>query len=528
LRDIIAEPENAMLEDSPLRLCGKVGHKLMLDVMQGKFLNKVDMGRALFKFFVAYSGDNELWDLLDLMINSKQANSSNKILHVNDLPKAYHSRIQELETASPFSFLGTPLAKKETRMMECAKMYLKLGEVKKYCKMMISLGYWEKAISFAPYVSLPYWKKCIEKYTEELKVNGGEDLLEYQILGNDIKGAVKYLIDSEQYEDAKLISILGENNVYVDVAKDTKKREATVQSLDVNFDSISDQSKKLIVDISHSEAEQYFREGEVILGAAAELAIGDKEAAIMKLIRANELPLAYYLAKLLKVPVLDQINYFLGMKSERLGLIDQAATYYRNCKNPRLVQLFTIKHQLDSSKYFLKSSGEYVKLALGAKGVDAVFYYLMAGDIQRAAKMTIENTNRIFAEKRYDQFTQMIEMNSLMQNYSISNLPKDDKAHLLLYGSFIGLFKAMWLGFVHVMRILLIDCKNIESKYTVKLGIDYEQLEKFRDRVSKKIISFQTNMVEDLVESINDKERKTMMQEMFKAIKVMYSMGIIL
>eukprot|EP00826_Nyctotherus_ovalis_P017242 TRINITY_DN15065_c0_g1_i2.p1 TRINITY_DN15065_c0_g1~~TRINITY_DN15065_c0_g1_i2.p1 ORF type:complete len:411 (+),score=99.54 TRINITY_DN15065_c0_g1_i2:123-1355(+) len=391
--------------------------------------------------------------------------------------------------------------------------------------MMMSLGYWEKAIAFAPYVSLAYWKRCIEKYTDHLKAESRDDLLEYQIISHDLQGAVSNLIDQEQYEDAKLISILGENNVFTDAAKDSKDPPAKTESLDVNFESMSSESKKAIVDISHSEGELYFREGEAILGAAAELAIGDSEAAVVKLIRANELHLAFFLAKLLKLPVLDQVSFFLGMKFERLRLVDQAAAYFRDCKNPRIIQLFASKYKLDPAKYFLKSSDEYRKLADESKGADAVFYLLMAGDISGAAKLTIEGTNKIFERKNYDKFAQVLEMNSLMQSFSIAQLSKEDKAHLLFYGSFIGLFKAMWLGFVHVMKILLINCKNVETHSAVKLGIDYEQLGKFQERVLRKILTFKVNKLESLVDSINDKERQSMMKAMFKAIKDMYSMG---
>ena len=61
-------------------------------------------------------------------------------MHTNDIAKSYYSKIQKLETASPFAFLGTVLSKKEDRLVECAKTYLKLGNFKAYCEIMISLS----------------------------------------------------------------------------------------------------------------------------------------------------------------------------------------------------------------------------------------------------------------------------------------------------------------------------------------------------------------------------------------------------
>ena len=81
-----------------------------------------------------------MWDLIDMIVNKQEVNPANKILHVNDIARAYYSKVQQLETAGPFAYLGTALAKKEDRLAECAKIYLKLGDVKQYCEIMISLS----------------------------------------------------------------------------------------------------------------------------------------------------------------------------------------------------------------------------------------------------------------------------------------------------------------------------------------------------------------------------------------------------
>ncbi len=74
-----------------------------------------------------------------MLINKQEVNPSSRILHVNDIARAYYSKKEQLETASPFAYLGTALAKKEDRLAECARISLKLGDVKQYCETMISL-----------------------------------------------------------------------------------------------------------------------------------------------------------------------------------------------------------------------------------------------------------------------------------------------------------------------------------------------------------------------------------------------------
>lgn len=60
--------------------------------------------------------------------------------YVGNIIKNYYERIHKLETTTPFAFLGTPLSKKEDRMIECAKLYLLLGNFKAFCEIMVSLS----------------------------------------------------------------------------------------------------------------------------------------------------------------------------------------------------------------------------------------------------------------------------------------------------------------------------------------------------------------------------------------------------
>ena len=525
IHDIIGDPESSMTDKAPIKLCGKVGHDLIMNVKQNKFGNPVDMGRALFKFFINCSGSKEFWDLLDMLINKKPIDPTNKILTSNDIARAYYAKIEQLETASPFSFLGTSLAKKEDRQIECAKMYLKLGDVKKYCEIMMSLGFWEKAIAFAPYVSLFYWKSCVENYAKFLHNNPEDDFLGYQILGYNIRDAVSDLIRQEKYEEAKLVKILGDNSVYTDATKNFKEHKQATHPLHATFDAMSGEGKQSILKISCIEANEYFNDGEAVLASSAELAIEDHVAAILKLIRANELYLAYYLAQLLKVPVLDQINFFLGMRSEKIGELEQAAFYFQNSKNPRRLQIFASKYNLNEKKYLLKSKEEYEKLAPEARGADAIFYLLLAGNIKSAATMIIEKAKDFISNKKYDMFDQMLEMIELIQNYEIKDLPIDIKAEILYYSSLIGVFKSLWLGFIHVTKILLVNCKNIEDHSNVKPGINYDPINELKDKVIKKIEAGNENKIESKVESMTNKEYKALTKAMLKSIKSSYSMG---
>jgi len=511
----------------PNRICSNKSHELVQNFLHQKFANQIEAGRSLFSFFGLYTGEKEFWDLLEMILTQKEIDSNNKIHHINDIVRAYYSKILQLETAGPFSFLGTALAKKEDKLAECAKMYLKLGDVKQYCEIMISLNQWEKAIALAPCISITYWQECVDRYTQALKESSDENLLEYQLLANDKQGAIDILLEKEEYEDAKLLKILFESGVFFDVSKCYESKDrAKKDPLNAHIENIAPEFRKNITDICHLEAEQYFAKGEVLLSAAVELAIGNNTEAIIKLIRANELLLAYFVAGVLKVPVLDQINYLLALKAEKINDVNLAFYYYKNSRNIRNARLYAVRAKVDGSNFGVKPIGDYVKLAKEATGADAVYYHILSENLEQAANITIEFTQKVLDEKKYELLGKVIEMHSLMQSVPIVELTREMKIKLLYYASFIGFFRAMWLGFVNVIGILIKNCHNIENFNKISHGISLNPLEDLGFKLIKSINEGNVNRLEELVEDMEDVKVKELTKAMLRAIRTNYNSGI--
>lgn len=133
--------------------------------------NEVERYRALITFFRFREGEDDFFDLLDYFLNKKECKSSNQILPIESICNSKRSRASELETASGLSFLGSALAKKEDRLIEAAKIHLKLGNIREYCEIMIKLGKWEKAMGFAAGFCLDYWSNVAERYAQHLENN---------------------------------------------------------------------------------------------------------------------------------------------------------------------------------------------------------------------------------------------------------------------------------------------------------------------------------------------------------------------
>jgi hypothetical protein len=53
--------------------------------------------------------------------------------------------------------LNTMYSKKEDRLAETAKQYIRCGKFREYCEVQFELKNYSKAMAFAPAVSIEYW-----------------------------------------------------------------------------------------------------------------------------------------------------------------------------------------------------------------------------------------------------------------------------------------------------------------------------------------------------------------------------------
>uniref|UniRef100_A0A5F9DQB8 WD repeat domain 17 n=1 Tax=Oryctolagus cuniculus TaxID=9986 RepID=A0A5F9DQB8_RABIT len=132
------------------------------------------------------------------------------------------SEAQELTTVKMSKFgggIGVPT--KEERLKEAAEIHLRLGQIQRYCELMVELGEWDKALSIAPGVSLKYWKKLMQrllhKVSKELAewyFQDGRAVLAAccHLAVDDIELAMAYLIRGNELELAVCVgTVLGES-----------------------------------------------------------------------------------------------------------------------------------------------------------------------------------------------------------------------------------------------------------------------------------------------------------------------------
>lgn len=143
--DIISNTDRAMESGAPPLLCGKVSRDIKQELeklsgsLQGKKL------RWFSEFFSPPGGSKNLWDLVAVIKGQDDSllpqNYCKGIMHMKHLIRFRLSKAQELTTVKMSKFgggIGAP--SKEERLKEAAEIHLRLGQIQRYCELMVELG----------------------------------------------------------------------------------------------------------------------------------------------------------------------------------------------------------------------------------------------------------------------------------------------------------------------------------------------------------------------------------------------------
>ncbi|XP_022625297.1 WD repeat-containing protein 17-like [Seriola dumerili] len=196
------------------------------------------------------------------------------------------SEAQELTIVKMSKFgggIGAP--SKEERLKEAADIHLRLGQIQRYCELMVELGQWEKALAVAPGVSMKYWKKLMQRRADQLMAEDNDDAIPYCIATGDIKKLVTFFTGRGQLLEAALIAQGAcEGNVCA-------PQSSPVNHTTNDVDGVQ-QYQSLLHQVCEELAEWYFQDGCSVLAACCHLAVDNVQLAMSSLIRGNELELA--------------------------------------------------------------------------------------------------------------------------------------------------------------------------------------------------------------------------------------------
>ncbi|GFS08154.1 WD repeat-containing protein 17, partial [Elysia marginata] len=280
--------EPAQTVASSYKMCGRVWKDI--DSLNN---GRVASLRRYSKFFSHPCGTTNLWDLVsvlqgqDVMMLSHAYSSG--IVHRKHITKFKGSEAQQLEMIKMSRFgggIGAP--SREDRLRQAAKLHIQLGNVQRYCELMVELGQWVKALALAPSVSMDYWKKLNSRYCTALLAEDDDDVVPYSVAAGAVGQLVTFYTSRGQLADAATVAqSASEGSITKPSAKDVPDNNSSSKK-----DKLEKEGEMLTGEAMNNLADSHFRNGSPALAACCHLAVDDPSRALSKLIRGHELELA--------------------------------------------------------------------------------------------------------------------------------------------------------------------------------------------------------------------------------------------
>ncbi|NXT73137.1 WDR17 protein, partial [Zapornia atra] len=313
--DIIGNTDRAVESGAPPLLCGKVSRDIKQEVEK---LTGNPRGKKLRWFSECFSppgGSKNLWDLVAVIKGQDDSllpqNYCKGIMHMKHLIRFRMSKAQELTTVKMSKFgggIGAP--SKEERLKEAAEIHLRLGQIQRYCELMVELGEWDKALSVAPGVSMKYWRKLMQRRADQLIQEDNDDVIPYCIAVGDVKKLVSFFTSRGQLKEALLVAQAAcEGNIQVS--------PLSTSGYSNSGGNNTDDYNELLHKVSEELAEWYFQDGHAVLAACCHLAVENIELAMANLIRGNELELAISVGTVLGESAAQGTHYALELLARK-------------------------------------------------------------------------------------------------------------------------------------------------------------------------------------------------------------------
>ncbi|NXP25942.1 WDR17 protein, partial [Scytalopus superciliaris] len=314
--DIIGNTDRAVESGAPPLLCGKVSRDIKQELEK---LSGNPRGKKLRWFSECFSppgGSKNLWDLVAVIKGQDDSllpqNYCKGIMHMKHLIRFRMSKAQELTTVKMSKFgggIGAP--SKEERLKEAAEIHLRLGQIQRYCELMVELGEWDKALSVAPGVSMKYWRKLMQRRADQLIQEENDDVIPYCIATGDVKKLVSFFTSKGQLQEALLVAQAAcEGNIQV-------LPPSTTSGSSNSGGNNTDDYNELLHNVSKELADWYFQDGHAVLAACCHLAVENIELAMANLIRGNELELAISVGTVLGESAAQATHYALELLARK-------------------------------------------------------------------------------------------------------------------------------------------------------------------------------------------------------------------
>uniref|UniRef100_A0A3B3SDE3 WD repeat domain 17 n=1 Tax=Paramormyrops kingsleyae TaxID=1676925 RepID=A0A3B3SDE3_9TELE len=491
--DIMGNTDRAMVPGAPPLLCGKVSRdiKQELDKLSGDV--RVKKLRWFSECFSPPGGSHNLWDLVAVISGQDDSllpqGYGNGIMHMKHLVRFKTSEAQELTIVKMSKFgggIGAP--SKEERLKRAAEIHLRLGQIQRYCELMVELGQWEKALSVAPGVSMKYWKKLMQRRADQLIQEGDDDVIPYCIATGDVKKLVSFFTSRGQLNEALVVAqVACEGNIHIPQTSSTKIPANTE-------DNNVEMYNGLLQRVSGELAEWYFQDGRAVLAACCHLAVDNIELAMASLIRGNELELAVCAGLVLEEAAGPTTHYaleLLAMKYMTTPTWDLAADLLRMIPDNEILLVKLCAFYPGSASEIndlrekcslpcLEECNNLAEAALADEDTfQAVKYLLLSSEPERALPVGLAFKSLIFNSPDWtlDSVYPILDLLSYIRTDRLI-LPKcsEERNQLLILCGYIGALLAVQRQYTSVVPVLYEYTSQLLKRREVSVPLQIDQL----------------------------------------------------
>ncbi|KAG9479908.1 hypothetical protein GDO78_011761 [Eleutherodactylus coqui] len=497
--EIIGNTDRAMEPGAPPLLCGKVSRdiKQEVDKLTGNLRSK--KLRWFSECLSPPGGSKNLWDLVAVLKGQDDSllpqNYCKGIMHMKHLVRFKTSKAQELTTVKMSKFgggIGAP--SKEERLKEAAEIHLRLGQIQRYCELLVELGEWDKALSVAPGVSMKYWKKLMQRRASQLIEEENDDVIPYCIATGDVKKLVNFFTSRGQLKEALLVAQAAcEGNI-----QSNHVSVSTVSPTDGN--NIEDYNE-LLHRVSAELAEWYFQDGRAVLAACCHLAVDYFELAMANLIRGNELELAVCVGTVIGEGAEQATQYALELLARKCMTVttwyvlhidwDLATDLLRMIPDN---DLFLVKlcafypgctAEINDlhSKCNLPSTDECSQLAENCHGdgdtFQAVKYYLLSSEPEKALPVGIDYVKEQISSSDWtlDSICPILDLLSYIRTERlVLHKCSEVRNELLILCGYIGALLAIRRHYTSIVPALYEYTSQLLKRREVSVPLQIEQL----------------------------------------------------
>ncbi|RUS73072.1 hypothetical protein EGW08_019169 [Elysia chlorotica] len=491
--EVSGSGEPAQTAASSYKLCGRVWKDL--NSLNSKSASTLE---NYSRFFSHPCGTTNLWDLVsvlkgkDVMMLSPAYSSA--IVHRKHITRFKGSEAQQLEMIKMSRFgggIGAP--NREERLRQAAKLHIQLGNIQRYCELMVELGEWVKALALAPSVSMDYWIKLNSRYCTALMAEDDDDVLPYSVAAGDVDQLVTFLTSRGQLADATTIAqSAAEGSI---TKPSTKSKDVNGSSSGSEKDNFEGEGDRLIEETMNNLADSHFRKGSPALAACCHLAVDDARRALSKLIRGHELELAVSIGLVLgNCP--NETDVALGLLSRRceaLGKWELGVDLLKLQQNPRqalaclcarcaasMAEIDTLLHKAD-----LPPMEACHRKAISLEQTDGplreyVQYYLLSPTPERGLELGLEHVKETMQRSHWtaDDVFPLLQLLCSIRTDKLQH-PKCVKLmyELLALSAYVGALVALRRQYHPIVQSMFLHTRELLGKERMRLPISVSQIE---------------------------------------------------